>query len=128
LAALSGVGLELDWRAGTTSVEGSAHRLCQALDNLVSNAIAHGRGDVLVQAALDSDTVRIEVDDGGPGPSASSMQRRASRLAAHGHGLAIARRAIEECGGRLHVGGGGGVAMTLPIRSSGVGRAAPSAA
>ncbi|MEX0992673.1 MAG: HAMP domain-containing sensor histidine kinase [Solirubrobacterales bacterium] len=127
LAALSDVRLELDWRAGGTCVQGSARGLCQALDNLVSNAITHGRGDVLVRAVLRSGVVRIEIDDGGPGPSAGSVRRRASRLAPHGHGLTIARRAIDRCGGRLHA-GHGGVMVTLPVRSSVADRTAPSAA
>ena len=34
----------LDWRAGVTRVHGYPMRLTQALDNLVANAVEHGRG------------------------------------------------------------------------------------
>ena len=45
--------------------------------------------------------MRLRIEDGGPGPKDGAFSRRRSLFERHGHGLAIARRAIEGCGGEL---------------------------
>ena len=42
-------------------------RLGQALDNLIDNAVRHGRPPVRLLGLVDGDTVRIRVSDSGPG-------------------------------------------------------------
>lgn len=57
-------------------------------NELVVNALRHGRGDVTISLAADPDGEEAElvVEDGGPGPAA----------AAPGLGLALVRRLVEE--------------------------------
>ena len=129
LADLSGASLEVGWDTPGVLVLGDARRLCQALDNLVSNAIAHGGKRIALRSASDGGRLRVELHDGGPGPSREAIDGAPIRLhSRHGHGLSIARLAIESCGGRVEA-IEGGVAIELPIhdlrRSE---PAAPSAA
>jgi two-component system OmpR family sensor kinase len=48
-------------------VAGDAPRLRQVVDNLVANALRHGRGRVTVSVGTDGDSAVISVDDEGPG-------------------------------------------------------------
>jgi signal transduction histidine kinase len=110
--------VSLDWRAGAASVQGYAVRLTQALDNLVANAVEHGRGPVIVTGRISGDFVAICVLDRGPGlPRSLDDFRPRSWQSLRGHGLVIARHAIELHGGTLRpVRGpaGAGVEVRLP--------------
>jgi signal transduction histidine kinase len=93
-------------------------RLCQALDNLVANAVEHGRGLVTVEGHMADGHLAIIVRDDGPGlPSvvARSAEGQNLRQQSRGHGLEIARRAVEICGGRLVTNGGGPPCIELPV-------------
>jgi signal transduction histidine kinase len=71
-------------------------RLGAALDNLVANAVEHGRGQVEVRAMTASGSVRFEVRDEGEGsdaPGASDPRR--------GHGLAVAHDVASSHGGTV---------------------------
>jgi signal transduction histidine kinase len=111
--------VELRWAIGPAIVRADAARLGQALDNLIVNALDHGCGDVRVTGASTGTTVRIVVSDQGPGiarPLRELMQ--APWQGRHGHGLAVAARAVELHGGRLTaVSGrlGSKVEMELPL-------------
>jgi signal transduction histidine kinase len=110
--------VSLDWRAGAASVQGYAVRLTQALDNLVANAVEHGRGPVTVTGRISGGFVAICVLDRGPGlPRSLEDFRRRSWQSLRGHGLVIARHAVELHGGTLRpVRGpaGAGVEVRLP--------------
>ena len=97
----------LRWRAGGARVLGDRRQLARALDNLVANAIEHGRGPIEVSCAVRRGRLRILVRDGGGSGAASPASGwRAPRRAAradprHGHGLEIVRRVAAAHGGRF---------------------------
>lgn len=130
LAPGYGARLDVDWRAGPAPIEGPAASLRQALDNLIANALEHGGGHVLVEGDSCGTKARVTISDGGPGVRGlHTGSGRATWRSARGHGLAIAREAIEAHGGTLVIGrGGNGPALVveLPVsaaaaRSSGAG-------
>ena len=89
----------LRWHAGTARVIGDRLQLTRALDNLVANAIEHGRGPIEMRGAVRGDNLRILVRDGGrPGPGARRHRENDPR---HGHGLAIVREVAKAHGGRF---------------------------
>jgi signal transduction histidine kinase len=68
-----------------------------AVSNLIANALRHGHGDVTVRAAVDNDTLTVEVVDQGPGIPAALGQAAFERFAraddartTPGHGLGLA--------------------------------------
>jgi signal transduction histidine kinase len=82
-------------------LRGDRTRLVQACGILLTNAIEHGGGDVLLRARASAHTVRIEVLDDGPGLPAQvpELVRRSRGL--RGHGLAHAEDVAARYGGRL---------------------------
>ena len=97
-------------------VTGDARRLCQALDNLVSNAIRHGGSQIVLRATLNGGDLRLVLRDGGPGPSPAALGARVVPIGhEHGHGLAIAKLAVESCGGTITA-LDGGVLVELPVQ------------
>ncbi len=117
-----GGGVSLDWRAGPAAVRADPRRIGQALGNVLDNAVRHGGGCVEVRALAAGETgdaVRLEVLDAGAGFAAGTEPDRA---AGHGRGLAIAREAAREAGGRLLVASssrGSTVALELPLDPEG---------
>jgi signal transduction histidine kinase len=75
----------------------------QVLAILLDNALRHGRGTVAVLVQDDS----VTIEDEGPGISAERavtlFDRPKDHQAAHGRGLALARRLAESDGGRLEL-------------------------
>ena len=105
------------------------HRLRQALDNLVANAVAvSARGDEVVVRVIGNDgPARISVVDRGPGIPSGELERifeRGVRLVGErpgsGLGLAIARAIVEAHGGALTVESrpGEGASFTLTLGPS----------
>jgi signal transduction histidine kinase len=97
-ASLAETRIELRWGAGSASVLGDPHRLSQALDNLIVNAIEHGSPPVLVDAHLCARGVRVAVRDGGSRIEAAGPARRGS-----GHGLRVTATIAAEHGGRFAI-------------------------
>jgi signal transduction histidine kinase len=110
--------VSLDWQAGAAIMHGYPMRLTQALDNLVANAIEHGRGPVTVSGRRTGGCICVGVLDRGAGlmrPLGDLRLR--SWHAQRGHGLVVARHAVELHGGTLRpVRGpaGSGIEVRLP--------------
>jgi signal transduction histidine kinase len=109
----------LDWRAGRPVVRGHEARLGQALDNLIANALEHGGGPVTIVGRLAGGSVTVSVLDRGGGLRRSlEASRPVSWRSRRGHGLVVARQAVELYGGRLRLvreNRGAGVEITLPL-------------
>ena len=97
MAAGSAAGRpSLRWDAGRARVVGDRRQLMRALDNLVANAIEHGRGPIEMSSAVRRDRLRILVRDGG-----GDLRARSEADPRHGHGLAIVRGVAAAHGGRF---------------------------
>lgn len=123
-AALGGARVEPRIADGLPSIEGDPLRLRQALDNLVSNALAHAGSDgsVVVSADSSDTAVLLSVTDSGAGIPLSEQNRifeRGVRLneatAGSGLGLAIVRAIAEAHGGTLTVTSAPGQGATFTI-------------
>jgi signal transduction histidine kinase len=126
---------------GIPPVSGDATSVAIIVANLVSNAIKYNRpaGEVVVRAAREGETARVEVTDTGIGIPEDSLPRlfeefyrvggAARDIPGSGLGLAICRRIVEELGGSIDVtstiGSGSTFTVRLPLASrSGSQRAA----
>jgi K+-sensing histidine kinase KdpD len=129
----------LRWEAGSAVLVAEPERLSQALDNLIANALEHGRPPVLVAVSRFGDRVRIAVKDGGEhpsgsavpdGPVARTVATVATRLRAPGrrrHGLRVVSSVAAGHGGRfaIHRSAAGTIAiLELPLAGHGAARAA----
>jgi two-component system, OmpR family, sensor kinase len=123
-AALGGARVEPRVEDGLPSIAGDPLRLRQALDNLVSNALAYAGSDgaVVVSAGSSETAVLLCVADSGPGIPLSEQNRifeKGVRLneatAGSGRGLAIARAIAEAHGGTLTVTSTPGQGATFTI-------------
>lgn len=94
------------------AVHGDAARLRQALDNMLDNALRHGRGPVRLSAATDGELVELCVEDRGPGFASAFLPHAFERFAradparaqgGSGLGLAIVRAVAQSHGGDAHV-------------------------
>lgn len=109
------------WDAGPAPVEGDPRRLSQALDNLVANALEHGRPPVVVTGARVAGRIRITVANGrGAGVPRGSDPRR-------GHGTEIVSEVAGAHGGRFafcQTASGCVAALELPVAEPGYAQAA----
>ncbi|MGH3134009.1 MAG: sensor histidine kinase [Gaiellaceae bacterium] len=129
-ARLNGANVRADVEAGVPGLAADPLRLRQALDNLVSNAIAHsppGAEVVIGLQARDADVV-VSVADSGEGVPEDEQERifeAGVRLdtgrPGSGLGLAVARAIAEAHGGDLTLesspGAGATFTLVLPLRS-----------
>ena len=69
--------------------EGDPASLRRALDNLLANALVHGRAPVRILVAGEGDVVRLVVDDAGPGLAPGEVERGVRALLARAR-LAVA--------------------------------------
>jgi signal transduction histidine kinase len=114
----------------TVSINGDWRRLYQVLGNALNNALRHtpAGGHILLQLALQNQTLTIEISDSGPGFSKEAMQRaferfyrspdRARQRGGSGLGLAIAKSLVEAHNGSIELVGvptGACVRITLPL-------------
>jgi signal transduction histidine kinase len=128
-AAAAGVALQVDPHGVTAVVD--PVRIRQAVENLVSNALAHTPrgGQVRASVTLEGDTLRLDVRDTGPGfdprvlprafePFATGPAPSGAAGQGAGLGLAIVRAIAQAHGGRATAdnppGGGARVTVCLP--------------
>jgi signal transduction histidine kinase len=123
-------GAQIEVAAPTPlSVRGAPDLLWSAVENIVRNAVKHGGGAGKVEVMLhpDQDEVHIEVLDRGPGildahlgsifePFFRSNPTQ-NNVDGHGLGLAIAKRVVENHGGRINAANrpGGGLRVTISL-------------
>ena len=112
-------------------VRGDRVRVAQVIDNLVGNAIRHGRtgGRVELGATASSSMVVLAVRDDGPGLAPEQAARvferfyradpsRSREVGGSGLGLAISRSLVEAMGGTIAVtspGSGGGATFSVRL-------------
>ena len=128
-AILRGGNVRAVVEPGLPLVEADPLRVKQALDNLVSNALAHSGGahEVVVSAHEGDGNVRLSVADEGDGIPIKEQERIFEagvrldpRRPGSGLGLAVARAVAEAHGGDLTLdstpGKGATFTLTLPVR------------
>ncbi len=115
---------------GDLWIYGEPDQLMQALLNLVSNAVSHtpATGMIWLTASATRDTVRVCVEDNGPGLRPEDLDRVFDRFyrgggprgagGGSGLGLSIVQRLVELHGGVTEAanrqGGGAALSITLP--------------
>lgn len=133
ITAVSGqpqLPLKLDLAPGLPSIEGDTDRLMEALTEIVGNAVRYtpDQGTVTVRTFRESDCVKIEVADSGPGIPPDALPHIFERFyrldVAHttpgfGLGLTIAKKIIERHHGHIQVesepGTGSRFTISLPL-------------
>lgn len=105
-AALRGGSLKLLWSGDGATVQGDRFELAQVVDNLISNALEHGGGRVVVEGRSEGGRLRVAVvDSGSPRgrrrpaggkPNLGGCSRR-------GHGLRVAARVAKAHGGSFEL-------------------------
>lgn len=116
-------------QASGVIVQGDPVQLAQAVDNLISNAIEHGSGEIAVEVRRIGKRVRIAILDQGPkegrgAPHRPGLRARCEGRCRHGHGLRVVGRAARLHGGafQLHRSATGTEAwLELPLARSGAG-------
>ena len=117
-------------------VTGRADRLGRVIANLLDNACRYARTSVLLAMRRDGDSVRLTVDDDGPGIAPEDRERvfeRFTRLdpsrarvghAGAGLGLALAKAIVEQHGGAIGatVASTGGARLEVCLPSTAVAR------
>jgi PAS domain S-box-containing protein len=123
-----GVSLELDNPHAGVRVQVDADRLTQVVANLLSNAckFSSKEGMVRVRVGLQGDTLRLSVDDHGPGIPEEFRSRIFQKFAqadgsdgrakqGTGLGLSISKAIVERMGGRIGFESAVGVGSTFFI-------------
>ena len=120
-------GIALDVDVAPAMVVADPRRLKEAVLNLVLNAFEHTQpgGAVVLRVRSDDAGACISVEDNGVGMDEAALSRAGTaftsgREGGTGLGLALARQAVEQHGGRMSmtsaVGQGTAVAMHLPAQ------------
>jgi PAS domain S-box-containing protein len=129
------VAVHLDLAEGLPSIRGDRVQLQQVILNLIMNAIeamtasdADSRRLLITSAKADSNDIRVEVRDSGPGFPATTVEQLfnafyTTKPAGLGMGLSICRSIVEAHGGQLRAAAGepagATFTFTLPAYPSG---------
>lgn len=130
MAALLPRQVSADIADGLGELRGDPRLLARAVGNLLGNAAKYAVARIALSAARDGDTLRIVIEDDGPGIPADQREQvfepfyRLAReqdhaAAGHGLGLAIAARAVALHGGAIAIDDSplGGARFTIHIRA-----------
>lgn len=118
-----GRSLSLRWSARDPILHTRAAEVAQALDNLISNALIHGSGAVVVEVGERGERLHLAVRDGGCAEEGRRCRLglRAASIGGrdrHGHGLRIVRRVAARYGGSFRLRrscGGTEARLELPL-------------
>ena len=92
--------------------------LASALDNLLDNALEHGRGDIVLTGAAADGSVTLSVRDAGDGlggqPDAFERFHKGRTSRGIGLGLSIVQAVAEAHGGSVAAGPGAEISIILP--------------
>ena len=120
--ALSGVVVEALVEEGIPRIEADPVRLRQALDNLVTNALVHGGGRIVVRAAPAGDGIALSVADQGEGIADSDRAlifepgvRLDEGRVGSGLGLSLTQAIVDAHGGTIEVESAPGRGSTFTI-------------
>lgn len=108
-AMLCGRRLRLFWEARDSHLFSDEIGLLQALDNLISNALEHGAGEVTLTVRESKENLRLAVCDEGGRSGALAIRRlgglrdRISGRRRHGHGLRVVARTARAHGGSFEL-------------------------
>ncbi len=108
-AMLRGRRLRLFWDVTDLRLFSDEIGLAQALDNLISNALEHGAGEVTLAVRESKGTLCFVVCDEGGRGGASTVRRlgglwdRISGRRCHGHGLRVVARTARSHGGSFEL-------------------------
>jgi signal transduction histidine kinase len=125
-AELDGRSLTMRWEGASASVVGDGFDISQALDNLITNGIQHGTGEIRLEVSCDGRGIRLLVRDDGCGARRGAIRRlawqplreRLSGRRRHGHGLRVVRRTATGLGGTFRLcrkSGGTAAVLELPL-------------
>ena len=123
-ASLADRAMNLKCVVGDPELLGDRIEISQAVDNLISNAVAHGEGEVAVEVRTAAGLARVIVVNRKKVPASSrgaarGLGGRISGRARHGHGLRIVQRAAARHGGSFRLCDRDGVyeaMLDLPLR------------
>lgn len=127
------VPVQVEGSALSTVVPADKRRLERVVANLLDNARRHGGGAVAVRVCRVDGSVRVEIDDAGPGVAAGDRERIFERFSRGtgvrergegvGLGLALVSEHVDAHGGRVWVvdrpGGGARFVVELPTGQAG---------
>lgn len=108
-ASLDDRVVSLKWTAGDPYLPVDAVALSQAVDNMISNGLEHGLGEIAIEVGRLDRTVRFVVSNrrrGGPANvrwGFRDLRTRISGRRRHGHGLRIVRRVAAHSGGSFRL-------------------------
>lgn len=124
-ASLDDRAVNLECVGGDLEVIGDRAEIARAVDNLISNAVVHGRGEIAIETRTVGRSARLVVVNCGKARAVGrrgklhALPSRISGRAQHGHGLRVVRRAAARHGGGFRLCDRGGVCeavLDLPLR------------
>ena len=110
LAEREGKSLNFQASSSHSLIHGDGNRLMRAMENLIRNAIEHGRSSIDVTVTDTEDGVTVEVEDDGPGfnrtadGGVDTDRLGRARADSAGLGLVVVKRVLEAHGSMLELG------------------------
>ncbi len=100
-ASTPDLDLQLYWDADSALLQAFPERLSQALDNLIANALEHGRPPLTLTGCVVSSRLRITLSDRGPVVAPNGANGSGPDRDRRGHGLALVSEVAAVHGGRF---------------------------